>query len=161
MGPRARFREGVANLPQPFMATVFFAIGCPHLDAEIFRGVTYGCGRLKAGQEGSGLVHWVRVDLAAPGIGLSFGYCGRLAVPALRGTEDAGRFVRGLAACGDALRGAGRAYSAGEMNHGAGRRSSFRRTSLDDVLVRAARFVCGAATVIYLLLTPDAEPSRS
>jgi len=37
----------------------------------IFQGVTYGCERLEADEQGSGLVHWVRVDLAAPGIELS------------------------------------------------------------------------------------------
>lgn len=36
----------------------------------IFQGVTYGCERLEADQEGSGLLHWVRVDLTAPGIDL-------------------------------------------------------------------------------------------
>jgi len=36
---------------------------------EIFEGVTYGCERLE-GDEGSGLMHWVRVDLTAPGIEL-------------------------------------------------------------------------------------------
>jgi Phosphodiester glycosidase len=37
---------------------------------EIFAGITYGCKRLDATNEGSGLVHWVIVDLAAPGIEL-------------------------------------------------------------------------------------------
>jgi Phosphodiester glycosidase len=43
---------------------------CPRQLAEIFVGVTYGCERLAVTQEGGGLVHWVRVDLTAPGIEL-------------------------------------------------------------------------------------------
>lgn len=35
---------------------------------EIYRGVTYGCRQLPADAQGAGLMHWVRVDLAAPGI---------------------------------------------------------------------------------------------
>jgi hypothetical protein len=35
---------------------------------EIYEGVTYRCERLEAAGGGAGLVHWVRVDLAAPGI---------------------------------------------------------------------------------------------
>ena len=42
----------------------------PHQPAEIFAGVTYGCERLPVTQEGGGLVHWVRVDLTAPGVEL-------------------------------------------------------------------------------------------
>ena len=42
----------------------------PQPATEIFKGVTYGCKRLKSTEEGSGLLHWVRVDLTAPGIGL-------------------------------------------------------------------------------------------
>jgi hypothetical protein len=37
---------------------------------EIFHGIIYGCERLELGEEGSGVVHWVRVDLTAPGIEL-------------------------------------------------------------------------------------------
>src|SRR5262249_40394944 len=37
---------------------------------EIFRGVTYGCERLEWSNEGSGFVHWVRIDLSVPGIEL-------------------------------------------------------------------------------------------
>jgi hypothetical protein len=32
--------------------------------------MTYGCDRLGVTQEGGGLVHWVRVDLTAPGVEL-------------------------------------------------------------------------------------------
>ena len=42
----------------------------PVLPTNIYEGVTYGCERLNSDGEGSGLVHWVRVDLAAPGIEL-------------------------------------------------------------------------------------------
>ena len=51
--------------------------GSPCLDrggtpaaTEIFEGITYGCERLEPSEEGSGFVHWVRVDLTAPGIEL-------------------------------------------------------------------------------------------
>jgi hypothetical protein len=40
----------------------------PHTD--IFRGVRYGCDRLDASDEGRGLLHWVQIDLSAPGIEL-------------------------------------------------------------------------------------------
>jgi hypothetical protein len=42
----------------------------PHQPVKIFAGVTYGCERLAITQEGGGLVHWVRVDLTAPGVEL-------------------------------------------------------------------------------------------
>src|SRR5262245_4644371 len=42
----------------------------PQAPTAIFRGITYGCTELVAGDEGSGLVHWVRIDLTAPGIEL-------------------------------------------------------------------------------------------
>src|SRR5215469_15682924 len=44
--------------------------GQPHQPVNIFAGVTYGCERLAVTQEGGGLIHWVRVDLTAPGIEL-------------------------------------------------------------------------------------------
>jgi hypothetical protein len=37
---------------------------------EFYQGVTYGCERLEVDDQGSGLMHWVRVDLTAPGIEL-------------------------------------------------------------------------------------------
>ena len=40
----------------------FWEQGHAHQTVEIFAGVTYGCERLALTQEGSGLVHWVRVD---------------------------------------------------------------------------------------------------
>ena len=48
----------------------FWEQGHPHQPVEIFAGVTYGCERLAVTQEGGGLVHWVRVDLTAPGVEL-------------------------------------------------------------------------------------------
>jgi Phosphodiester glycosidase len=42
----------------------------PQVPTEIFNGITYGCERLEATGEGSGLLHWVRIDLTAPGIEL-------------------------------------------------------------------------------------------
>jgi hypothetical protein len=35
---------------------------------EIYEGVTYGCASLAEDAEGSGLMHWVRIDLAAPDV---------------------------------------------------------------------------------------------
>jgi hypothetical protein len=37
---------------------------------EIFLGIVYGCEVLQPTSEGRGIVHWVRVELGAPGIGL-------------------------------------------------------------------------------------------
>jgi Phosphodiester glycosidase len=48
----------------------FWEQGRPHQPVKIFAGVTYGCERLAVTQEGGGLVHWVRVDLTAPGVEL-------------------------------------------------------------------------------------------
>jgi Phosphodiester glycosidase len=42
----------------------------PRAPTEIFKGITYGCERLEATEEGSGLLHWARIDLTAPGIEL-------------------------------------------------------------------------------------------
>jgi hypothetical protein len=38
--------------------------------AEIFEGITYGCKQLETSEEASGVVHWVRINLNAPGIAL-------------------------------------------------------------------------------------------
>jgi hypothetical protein len=43
---------------------------CGPQPREIFSGITYGCERLERTSEGYGVLHWVRVDLGAPGIGL-------------------------------------------------------------------------------------------
>jgi hypothetical protein len=48
----------------------FWAQARPQQPLKIFAGVTYGCERLAVTEEGGGLVHWVRVDLTAPGIEL-------------------------------------------------------------------------------------------
>jgi hypothetical protein len=37
---------------------------------EIFEGITYGCKQLEPSKEASGVVHWVRISLTAPGIAL-------------------------------------------------------------------------------------------
>src|SRR5947207_9062194 len=42
----------------------------PQAPTEIFQGVTYGCEYVETPADGSGLIHWVRVDLTAPGISL-------------------------------------------------------------------------------------------
>jgi hypothetical protein len=36
--------------------------------AEIFVGITYGCKQLEPSEEASGVVHWVRINVTAPGI---------------------------------------------------------------------------------------------
>jgi hypothetical protein len=36
--------------------------------ADIFKGVTYGCKQLQPSEEASGVVHWVRINMMAPGI---------------------------------------------------------------------------------------------
>jgi hypothetical protein len=43
---------------------------CPPQPAKIFSGVTYGCERLQRTEQGHGVLHWVRVELEAPGIEL-------------------------------------------------------------------------------------------
>jgi hypothetical protein len=42
----------------------------PQVPTEIFNGITYGCERLEATEEGSGLLHWARIDLTAAGVEL-------------------------------------------------------------------------------------------
>jgi hypothetical protein len=36
--------------------------------AEIFEGITYGCKQLQPSEEANGVVHWVRINVMAPGI---------------------------------------------------------------------------------------------
>jgi len=43
---------------------------CAPEPRAIFQGVTYGCERLERTEQGHGLLHWVRIDLQAPGIEL-------------------------------------------------------------------------------------------
>jgi len=49
---------------------LFWSHRGPQAPTEIFQGVTYGCEQLEATEEGRGLVHWVRIDLTAPGVEL-------------------------------------------------------------------------------------------
>src|SRR5579872_3370011 len=55
-----------------FTAVGFYCLNRrqPVLPTEIYQGVEYCCERLEIDDQGSGLVHWVRVDLTAPGIEL-------------------------------------------------------------------------------------------
>jgi hypothetical protein len=53
-----------------FLHGDFWEQGHPHQPVKIFAGITYGCERLAVTQEGGGLVHWVRINLTAPGIEL-------------------------------------------------------------------------------------------
>jgi Phosphodiester glycosidase len=46
---------------------VFTCSGRPAA-AEIFEGITYGCKQMEPSEEASGVVHWVRINLTAPGI---------------------------------------------------------------------------------------------
>jgi hypothetical protein len=64
-----------------------------HPAREIFTGVTYGCVDARQGDGGNGFVHWVRVDLTAPGIELFVTPMNRRALDEgwqyrLRTTED-------------------------------------------------------------------------
>ncbi len=43
---------------------------CAPQPTDIFSGVTYGCEGLERTEQGQGILHWVRVELAAPGIEL-------------------------------------------------------------------------------------------
>jgi hypothetical protein len=43
---------------------------CPPQPKNIFSGVAYGCERLERSEQGHGVLHWVRVELDAPGIEL-------------------------------------------------------------------------------------------
>jgi hypothetical protein len=49
-------------------AALFRAV-CPPTEAQLFVGITYGCEHLTGSGE-TGSLHWARIDLAAPGIGL-------------------------------------------------------------------------------------------
>jgi hypothetical protein len=62
----------------PVVALLAFTIGAPSEGeftcsgrptmAEIFEGITYGCKKMEPRAEASGVVHWVRINLTAPGI---------------------------------------------------------------------------------------------
>ncbi len=59
-------------------ALLAFSIGAPSegeftcsgrpTAAEIFEGIAYGCKQLEPSEEASGVVHWARINLTAPGI---------------------------------------------------------------------------------------------
>jgi len=53
---------------------------CTPQPRKIFSGITYGCERLERTEQGHGVLHWVRVELDAPGIEL---YVSPLDRPAL------------------------------------------------------------------------------
>jgi hypothetical protein len=44
--------------------------GAPRPPTEIFTGITYGRERIEPTEEKGGMLHWARIDLSAPGIGL-------------------------------------------------------------------------------------------
>lgn len=66
-------RAGVAALALVTLAALAWALHVwwtdrdPRPATEIYRGVAYGCDEL-TGPNGRGLIHWVRVDLSAPGV---------------------------------------------------------------------------------------------
>src|SRR5262245_35345846 len=43
---------------------------CLRQPTEVFSGITYGCEILERTEDGHGILHWLRVDLADPGIDL-------------------------------------------------------------------------------------------
>ncbi len=61
---------GCATLLCAALGIYWWNLRHPVLPTEIYQGVTYGCERLEVDEQGSGLMHWVRVDLTAPGIEL-------------------------------------------------------------------------------------------
>jgi len=72
----SHFLSGV--LVVPIGALLAFSIGAPlegeftcsgrPAAAKIFEGITYGCKQLEPSEQARGVVHWVRIDLTAPGI---------------------------------------------------------------------------------------------
>ena len=73
--PLSFLQKRVCRLAAVFVVSAllhgdFWEQGRPLQPVNIFAGVTYGCERLPVTQEGGGLVHWVRVDLTAPGVEL-------------------------------------------------------------------------------------------
>jgi hypothetical protein len=51
-------------------ADSFYSGRCIPGPRALFSGITYGCDLLERSQEGHGILHWVRVELSAPGIEL-------------------------------------------------------------------------------------------
>jgi hypothetical protein len=67
---RRRFLLAAFGLVVAAVVYYFSSLRHPVPPTEIYQGVTYCCERLEANDQGSGLMHWVRVDLTAPGIEL-------------------------------------------------------------------------------------------
>src|SRR3954468_16219221 len=65
-----------AKLALAFALALFASADCAYWERctpqprEIFSGVTYGCELLEGAEQGHGILHWVRVELGAPGIEL-------------------------------------------------------------------------------------------
>ena len=65
-----------AKLALAFALALFASADCAYWERctpqprEIFSGVTYGCELLERTEQGHGTLHWVRVELGAPGIEL-------------------------------------------------------------------------------------------
>jgi hypothetical protein len=51
-------------------ADSFYSERCTPGPRAVFLGITYGCELLEHSEEGHGILHWVRVELSAPGIDL-------------------------------------------------------------------------------------------
>ena len=68
----SHFLSGVLVVPIAALLAFSIAPTCSGRPAaaEIFEGITYGCKRLEPSEEASGVVHWVRIKLTAPGIAL-------------------------------------------------------------------------------------------
>ena len=65
-----------AKLALAFALALFASADCAYWERctpqprAIFSGITYGCELLERTEEGHGVLHWVRVELRAPGIEL-------------------------------------------------------------------------------------------
>jgi hypothetical protein len=68
----SHFLSGALVVPVAALLALFMAPTCSGRPAaaEIFEGITYGCKQLELSEEASEVVHWVRIDLTAPGIAL-------------------------------------------------------------------------------------------
>lgn len=70
------FRHRCAKLALASVLTLFVAADsinserCLPEPRAVFSGITYGCELLERSEEGHGLLHWMRVELSAPGIEL-------------------------------------------------------------------------------------------
>ena len=68
----SHFLSGALVVPIAALLALSIAPTCSGHPAavEIFEGITYGCKQLEPSKEASGVVHWVRINLTAPGIAL-------------------------------------------------------------------------------------------